>query len=67
MKLKNFAHKRLTLRGCVSEFLEPALGELVDGLPLDLVDGAAHVEHQRARARVLGTSCTNNGAYYDIN
>ena len=46
----------LTLSGGVSELLQPTLGELVDGLPLDLVDGPAHVEHQRARARVLATS-----------
>ena len=42
----------VTFSCCVSQSLEPAIGELVDSLPLDLVDSAANVEDQCAAAAV---------------
>ena len=46
-----------TLRGGVSQTVESALGKLLDGLPLDLVDAAANIQHHRVSGTVPPSVC----------
>ena len=47
----------LTLRGGVSEFLESAVGELVNGVPPHLMDCSSHIESHYVLGPALLSSC----------